>query len=86
MRRGREFTAIEESSSAAPAVALIDEALARELFDGVDPIGQMILFARDSGDPGVLAGEPMEIVGIAPPMREEMLQPAPVARVRAGRA
>ena len=81
MRRGREFTAIEESSSAAPAVAIIDDVLARELFDGVDPIGQMIRVPRDPRDPGSVAGEPMEIVGIAPPLREEMLEPAPVSHV-----
>jgi predicted permease len=81
MRRGREFTALEESSSGAPAVALIDEALARELFEGVDPIGQMIRVARDPRDHESVAGEPMEIVGIAPPLREEMLQRAPVSHV-----
>lgn len=81
MRRGREFAALEESSSSVPAVALIDEALARELFGSVEPVGQMIRVARDPSDPRSVAGEPMEIVGIAPPLREEMLQPAPVSHV-----
>ena len=81
MRRGREFTAIEEASANAPAVAIIDEALAHELFAGVDPIGQLIRVARDVRDPASAAGEPMEIVGIAPPLREELLQPAPVSHV-----
>jgi hypothetical protein len=81
MRRGREFTAIEESSADAPAVAIIDDALARDLFDSVDPIGQMIRLAADPRDPASVAGRPLEIVGIAPPIREEMLQPAPVSHV-----
>jgi predicted lysophospholipase L1 biosynthesis ABC-type transport system permease subunit len=62
-------------------VAIIDEALGRELFAGVDPIGQMIRVARDTRDPASVAGQPMEIVGIAPPLREEMLQPEPVSHV-----
>ena len=79
--KGREFTAVEESAAIGPRVAIVDEALARGLFDGVDPIGQMIRVARDSGDVAGPAGEPMEIVGVAPPIREELLDHTPAGHV-----
>ena len=71
--KGREFTTVEESSPIGPRVAIIDEALAKGLFHGDDPIGQIIRVARESGDAAGPAGEPMEIVGVAPPIREELL-------------
>jgi predicted permease len=70
--RGREFSEMEEMSSTAPRVAIVDERLARKLFGTEDPIGQMI---RHSARPGEEAKEerrPMEIVGIAPPIRDEL--------------
>jgi predicted permease len=79
--KGREFTAVEESSALGPRVAIIDEALARGLFDGEDPIGQMIRVARNSGDVAGPAGEPMEIVGVAPAIREELLDHKPAGHV-----
>ena len=48
MIRGREFTRAEEESASAPRVAIVDEALARRLFEGEDPIGQMIRVAADA--------------------------------------
>ena len=81
MIRGREFTRAEEESSAAPRVAIIDEALARRLFEGDDPIGQMIRVAQTPGDPESTRGEPMQVVGIAPPLVEELLDRAPVPHV-----
>ena len=41
----------------------------------------MIRVARDSGDFATAAGDPMEIVGVAPPIREEMLDHSVVAHV-----
>jgi hypothetical protein len=79
--KGREFTAAEESSATGPRVAIIDEALARGLFDGTDPVGRVIRVARDSRDAAAPAGEPMEIVGVAPPIREELLDPNPAGHV-----
>ncbi len=81
MVRGREFTAAEEASASAPRVAIIDEALGRQLFGAQDPIGQTIRFARAAGEAEVAAGERMEIVGLAPPLREELLDRAPVAHI-----
>jgi predicted permease len=79
--RGREFTRAEEESAAAPRVAIVDEALARRLFGDEDPIGQMIRVAQIPGEPESTRGEPMQIVGIAPPLREELLDRAPVPHV-----
>jgi predicted permease len=76
MVRGREFTRTEEESASAPPVAIVDELLARRLFGDEDPLGQMIRLAEWPGEPG--RGEPMQIVGIAPPMRTELLDPGPV--------
>jgi predicted permease len=80
MVRGREFTRAEEASSSAPSVAIVDEAFGRQLFPNEDPIGQTIRVARTDG-PEPIRGEPLQIVGIAPPMREEMLDRAPVPHV-----
>jgi putative ABC transport system permease protein len=79
MIRGREFTRAEESSASAPRVAIVDEKFAAQLFAGQDPIGQMIRVAADA-ESGA-RDEPMEIVGVAPPLREELLDRAPVPHV-----
>jgi predicted permease len=73
MVRGREFTRAEEESLAAPRVAIIDEALATRLFGNEDPIGQMIRRAPWPEQPESMRGEPMEVVGIAGPIREELV-------------
>jgi predicted permease len=78
MVRGREFTRAEEEADNAPPVAIIDEALARQLFGDADPLGQMIRLRRDSDATESDARyEPMQIIGIAPPIREEMLDRRP---------
>ena len=79
--RGREFTATEEFSAIGPRIAIIDEALAHALFGDTDPIGQLIRIARNSADASSPLGEPMEVVGIAPPIREELLDFTPVGHV-----
>jgi predicted permease len=81
MARGREFTRAEEESASAPRVAIVDEAFARELFGSAGAIGQMIRAASNPTDPASARGEPLEIVGIAPPLREELLDRAPVPHV-----
>ena len=80
MIRGREFTRAEEESNAAPRVAIIDEALATKLFNGDEPIGQMIRTAVSPGE-AEERGEPMQVVGIAPGLREELLDRAPEPHV-----
>ena len=83
--RGRAFTKAETDSSGAPAVAIIDEALAKKLWPEGDALGQHIQFAeRDApvaaGDGkktgvsetvGASAADPksIEVVGIVPNTR-----------------
>ena len=73
MVRGRDFTRAEETSESAPRVAIVDEVFAAQLFAGQDPIGQMIRIVTTGEQNDVRRGEPMEIVGVAPPLREELL-------------
>jgi predicted permease len=81
MLRGREFTAAEEMSSTPPRVAIIDDRLAAVLFQNEDPLGQVIRLSRqgDSLVPGDT--EPMTVVGVAPAVREEVVNRAPLAHV-----
>jgi predicted permease len=72
MIRGREFTEAEELSADAPRVAIVDERFARRLFGADDPLGQMIRYAARPGETTKNNGEPMEIVGIAAPIRDEL--------------
>jgi predicted permease len=81
MVRGREFTRTEESSATAPRVAIIDEALARRLFGDEDPIGRMIRIPREVGRPESSSSQPMQVVGIAPPMKDELLDRGPVTHL-----
>jgi predicted permease len=77
--RGREFTRAEEASASSARVAIVDEAFARALLGNADPIGRLIrLVPPDATAPREL---PMEIVGVAPPLREEVLDRAPVPHV-----
>jgi predicted permease len=87
MVRGREFSQVEEESATAARVAIIDESLARALFPERDPLGQMIRIPkRDGGDSSGNDGEPMEIVGIAAPMRDTLFEESvPHLYVPAGR-
>lgn len=81
MVRGREFTRAEEESKDAPAVVIIDEILARRAFANEDPIGQTIRLAPRAGQPLSERETPMQVIGVAPPMRSELLQPGPVAHM-----
>jgi predicted permease len=57
--RGRDFT--ENDKAGAPGVALINEALAKQLWSNQDPIGQHII----DGEPGTKeGGHDREIVGV----------------------
>jgi hypothetical protein len=75
MVRGREFTQQEEESASAPRVAIVDELLARSVFPDQDPLGQMIRVVRRDREAGSgNDGEPMEIVGVAPPIRDTLFE------------
>ena len=73
MLRGKEFSAEEEDSSSARRVVIIDQRLARRLFGDDDPIGQMVRFASRPGDDATSDTAPLQIVGIAPPIRDQLL-------------
>ncbi len=68
--RGRTFTAAEAGSGTGPRVAVIDDRLARKLWPTEDPLGKRIQFG--GGKPG---GKPeaIEVVGIAPDIRESLI-------------
>jgi predicted permease len=88
MVRGREFNRSEEESDAAPRVAIVDALVARRLFPDRDPVGQLVRLV-DRGDEAATAndGEPMEIIGIAPPIRDTLFdrEAAPHIYVPSGR-
>jgi predicted permease len=77
MLRGREFTVAEEESSEAPRVAIINEPLARQLFPNEDPLGQMIRITRHENEPAGVDFEPMQVVGIAPGLRQTLFDQMP---------
>ena len=72
MVRGREFTDAEERSPDGPRVAIVDERFARRLFGADDPIGQMNRYTARPGESTKYDGQPMAIVGVAPPIRDEL--------------
>lgn len=70
--KGRDFTAADEQAPDATRVAIIDVVLARQLFPNEDPVGQVIRFTRRDGE-SYGDHEPMQIVGVAPTLREELM-------------
>ncbi len=91
--RGRAFTAAEATQSDAPAVAIIDEVLAKKLWPDGDALGQQIQLATDnapraksdgdnmgmsSGGKGNLKpGDPIQVVGIVPATRGALFEKQP---------
>jgi hypothetical protein len=81
--RGRGFTAAEATQPGGPAVAVIDEVLAKKLWPEGDALGQHLQLAGpapvgpkgDSGD--LVAGEGIEIVGIVPAVRHAVFEKQP---------
>jgi putative ABC transport system permease protein len=83
--RGRAFTAAEATQPGGPPVAIIDEVLAKKLWPEGDALGQRIQFpildgppvksAEDSGE--IRRGEPIEIVGIASPIKNRLFEDIP---------
>ena len=70
--KGRDFSAADEQLPDGARVAIIDVVLAKQLFPNEDPVGQMIRFPpRDGEAYGDHA--PMLIVGVAPTLREELM-------------
>jgi predicted permease len=82
MVRGREFSLVDEESEAAPRVAIVDELLARQLFGDTDPMGQLVRIPVRDGEGGSgNDGEPMVIIGIAPPMRDTLFAKTAVPHI-----
>ncbi len=75
--RGRGFTSSEEESPSGPRIAIIDEPAARQLFGGVNPVGQDVQFANDKS-----AGkDSYTIVGVVNGVRHDLIDRTPVAHV-----
>ncbi len=85
--RGRTFTSAEMVSGEAAAVVIIDEALAKKLWPGEDPIGRTLQIKRnderkDEGSPQPdgrpkvdrAIDRPLTVVGIAPPVRDSLFE------------
>jgi predicted permease len=83
--RGRAFTAAEATQPGGPAVAIVDEVLAKKLWPEGDALGQRIQFpildnapensVADTGE--IKRGESIEIVGIVPATKGRMFEKAP---------
>lgn len=73
MVKGRDFTLAEEQSANAARVVIIDTVLAKQLFHDEDPVGQTIRFTPRAGSTYRDDNVAMQIVGIAPTLREELM-------------
>jgi predicted permease len=85
--RGRPFTTAEVTEPGGPPVAIIDEVLAKKLWPDGDALGQLIQFpVRENAPPEVVdassgeirRGEPIEIIGIVPAIRNRLFDKEPV--------
>ncbi|MDQ6626233.1 MAG: ABC transporter permease, partial [Verrucomicrobiota bacterium] len=93
--RGRSFTEAEATQPGGPAVAIIDEVLAKKLWPEGDALGQRIVFPKDKSaapDPAVttdaaradgdiVAGESMEVVGVCAVVRGALFDKHPGSAV-----
>src|ERR1022692_4297253 len=84
--RGRTFTAAEATQAGGPAVAIIDEVLAKKLWPDGDALGQRIQFPiRDDAPPEnpedsngeIKRGETIEIIGIVPATKNRLFEKQP---------
>jgi predicted permease len=86
--RGREFDPREETGATGLATAIISEPLAKKLFPNEDPLGRMIQISRGSAptkgvrieteDGSLASADALQIVGVAPGLRQSLFDPAPV--------
>ncbi len=75
--RGRAFTVAEATQANAPAVAIIDEALAKKLWPDGDALGQRIQFAPD-GAPRAKRDDGADSVGIQQGGKSNIKQEEPI--------
>jgi predicted permease len=78
MLGGRDFNDAELMPGSAARVAIIDAALAEELWPGEEALGRLIQF-RDAEGPE--AKQPMLVVGIIPAVKHSLGNPRPVPHV-----
>ncbi len=71
--RGRDFNSSD--TTGAPAVVLINEAMAKRFWAGRDPIGQQIVIGKDLGPN--FKDTPRQIIGIVSDTRDDDLSRAP---------
>ena len=71
--RGRDFNSSD--TTGAPAVVLINEAMAKHFWAGRDPIGQQIVIGKDLGPK--FKDTPRQIIGIVSDTRDDDLSQAP---------
>jgi putative ABC transport system permease protein len=85
--RGRAFTAAEATQPGGPAVAIIDDILAKKLWPDGDALGQRIQFPiRDDAPPEksddssgeIKRGETIEIIGIVPATKSRLFEQQPL--------
>jgi predicted permease len=84
--RGRTFTTSEVTQPGGPAVAIIDEVLAKKLWPDGDALGQRIQFPvrenapaenAEVGSGEIRRGQPIEIIGIVPAIRNRLFEREP---------
>jgi predicted permease len=78
MRRGREFRSAEAFATEGPRIAIVDEALARDLFGNGDAMGRQVQVESDTEGVAPLV---YDIVGIAPPIRHQLFDQTPGAHL-----
>src|SRR5689334_14538539 len=88
--RGRAFSVNESTQSEGPAVAVIDETLARKLWPDADALGQRVQYADDNaprapgegdnmgisqgGKGNIKTGQAIEVIGIVPSTRGALFE------------
>jgi predicted permease len=75
--RGRDFDRAEEAGAAGARPVILDEPLARKLWPDGDALGRQVQLVDRDGTPQ----EPLEVVGVVPGLRHDLLDPAPVPHV-----
>ncbi|HKP02921.1 MAG TPA: ABC transporter permease [Chthoniobacterales bacterium] len=85
--RGRAFTVAEVTETGGPAVAVIDEVLAKKLWPDGNALGQSIQFpVREGAAPEkteensgqIKRGEPIRIIGIVPAIKNRLFEKEPL--------
>ncbi|MEP6809495.1 MAG: ABC transporter permease [Chthoniobacterales bacterium] len=88
--RGRPFTEAEATEPGGPPVAIIDEVLAQKLWPNENALGQHLQFPirndapPEKFEPGsgqITRGQPIEIVGIVPPINNRLFDRRPAGTI-----